>query len=254
MAFAWSLGINGFEVQDADTGAPPGRLGLAFYLPPDTDQTMLETQAVQALGPTIELQWSLWDPPSVHSPAVPLGRNFRVLAADAKAPKQGRRTPLFLDTQGAWGDGRHGSTRAAVRLLEDHHLHNKSVLDWGCGSGALCLIAGFAGAKPLWAIDTDALARNATQAAADRAALQVHVAAEPPSHLQFDLVIANLPALDLLPLFPALAAAVSPGGSLLLSGAPTKAWPQLLRALPTWHTEARARSGTWGACLLRNPQ
>jgi ribosomal protein L11 methyltransferase len=67
---------------------------------------------------------------------------------------------VVIDPGRAFGTGAHGSTRAALTLLQE--LEPTAALDVGCGSGVLSIAAGRLGFGPLAACDLDPLAVDAT--------------------------------------------------------------------------------------------
>ena len=68
---------------------------------------------------------------------------------------------VVIDPGHAFGTGAHGSTRAALRLLQT--LEPGPALDLGCGSGVLSIAALRLGFGPLRAFDLDPLAVDATR-------------------------------------------------------------------------------------------
>jgi ribosomal protein L11 methyltransferase len=70
-------------------------------------------------------------------------------------------TAVVIDPGRAFGTGAHGSTRAALALLQE--LEPGPALDLGCGSGVLSIAAARLGFGPLQAFDVDPLAVQATQ-------------------------------------------------------------------------------------------
>jgi ribosomal protein L11 methyltransferase len=83
----------------------------------------------------------LWIGPSWHEPP-----------ADAIA--------IVLDPGRAFGTGAHPTTRLCVELLLE--LEPSSVVDLGCGSGVLAIVAAKLGFAPVIALDADANAVTAT--------------------------------------------------------------------------------------------
>jgi ribosomal protein L11 methyltransferase len=71
---------------------------------------------------------------------------------------------VVIDPGRAFGTGGHGSTRAALELLQ--RLDPQPALDLGCGSGVLAIAAAKLGFSPLWCFDRDPLA---VEAAAENA-------------------------------------------------------------------------------------
>ena len=93
------------------------------------------------------------------------------------------------------------------------------MLDYGCGSGILAIVAGKLGAGEIAATDIDPLALETTVANAADNGVVLNVAAPeslPPG--TFDLVLANILAGPLIALEPLLAARTRPGGRIVLSG------------------------------------
>ncbi len=68
---------------------------------------------------------------------------------------QGNEVVLSLDPESAFGSGEHGSTRAAMTLLERHLKPGDRVLDYGSGSGILSIAAALLGASTAIGIEVD---------------------------------------------------------------------------------------------------
>jgi ribosomal protein L11 methyltransferase len=124
-----------------------------------------------------------------------------------------------IDPGLAFGTGSHPTTRLVLGFLERFVREGERVLDYGCGSGILALAAAKLGAGPIDAVDIDPQAVEVTRAnaRANGVALRPSLpeALEPGS---YDLVVANILALPLIELAPALSARTRPGGRLALSG------------------------------------
>ena len=73
------------------------------------------------------------------------------------------KTVLVIKPGKAFGTGLHESTQLALKLLEEENLEGKRVLDVGCGSGILSILAAKRGAKEILAIDRDSLAVEETE-------------------------------------------------------------------------------------------
>jgi ribosomal protein L11 methyltransferase len=73
---------------------------------------------------------------------------------------------IVIDPGRAFGTGGHGSTRAALELLQQ--LAPGPALDLGCGSGVLAIAAAKLGFGPLRCFDRDPLAVGATAENAER--------------------------------------------------------------------------------------
>ncbi len=148
------------------------------------------------------------------------GPRLWVCPWDAPAPPDSGAVVVRLDPGLAFGTGTHPTTALCLEALAGLDLAGKSLLDYGCGSGILCIAALKLGADRAPAVDIDpqALMATADNAArngvADRLRTAATTVAPPPS----DCVVANILAGTLVDLAPLLAAACRRGGTLLLSG------------------------------------
>ena len=100
---------------------------------------------------------------------------------------------VVIDPGQAFGTGAHPTTRLCVELLMG--LEQGSVLDVGCGSGVLAIAAAKLGFGPVFAVDTDPAAIEATErnAAANGVELDVRPADARSDRLRaVDIVLANL--------------------------------------------------------------
>lgn len=132
---------------------------------------------------------------------------------------------LVLDPEMAFGSGEHGSTRAALRLLERSLPNAATVLDLGSGSGILAIAAALLGAN--WAtgveLDDEAVAiaeRNAHRnAVADRVRfLAGDAGLLAPLLAPVDLVVSNILRTVNTALLAPIHAALRPGGFAIFSG------------------------------------
>jgi len=108
-------------------------------------------------------------------------------------------TPIVIEPARAFGTGAHPTTQLCIELLLD--LEPGSVVDLGCGSGVLSIVAAKLGFAPVLALDSDEHAVEAarTNAAANGVAVEARVADVLTSRLSAaDLALANItrPALE----------------------------------------------------------
>lgn len=87
-------------------------------------------------------------------------RPFRVgrvviLPAGREAPLRSNDVVLRLNPGGAFGTGRHGSTRGCLKALQRQLVPGQRLIDAGCGSGILAVAAALLGAEEVTAFDTD---------------------------------------------------------------------------------------------------
>ena len=137
------------------------------------------------------------------------------------------RAVLCIPGEMAFGTGDHATTATCLRLLADYAaaLNEKawSLLDLGCGTGILALAAAKLGAQPVGGFDYDPAAvrvanRNARlNGARGLRFTRDDVTTWKPSR-RYDVVTANI-FFDVLALsFPRIAAAMKPGGMVIVSG------------------------------------
>jgi ribosomal protein L11 methyltransferase len=128
---------------------------------------------------------------------------------------------LTLDPGLAFGTGTHPTTALCLEWLASHNLTDKTVIDYGCGSGILAVAAILLGAKVAHAVDIDPQAITATQSNALKNNVQDKIKCYLPEQftpLQADIVLANILAKPLIDMSEQICALLVSGGQLVLSG------------------------------------
>ena len=69
---------------------------------------------------------------------------------------------IVIDPKMAFGTGHHETTSMMMDLMLDAGLENKKMLDMGCGTGILAILASKLGAKDITAIDFDPICYEST--------------------------------------------------------------------------------------------
>lgn len=138
---------------------------------------------------------------------------------------------LILDPGLAFGTGTHPTTSLCLNWLDQADLNNKTVIDYGCGSGILALAALKLGAAKVHAVDIDAQALQATQNNAFVNAIdprQLSIGLPQTLQAPADLMIANIllaPLIDLRRKFREL---LNDTGILIVSGILDEQAPSLI--------------------------
>jgi len=152
-----------------------------------------------------------------------IGKNIWVVPSWHEAPDPDALI-LELDPGLAFGTGSHPTTRLCMEWLEAHPAPGKTVLDYGCGSGILAMVAKKVGAGEVVGVDIDP---QAIESAADNAQrnhceieyfLPDTFAQSAHAEQKFDIVVANILSSPLKLMAPMLSGRVAPGGALILSG------------------------------------
>lgn len=131
---------------------------------------------------------------------------------------------IFIEARNAFGTGTHQTTRMILRRLLGMDLTGKSVLDCGCGTGILGIVASRLGANRVFGYDIDEWSsENAKHNAALNGVDNLDVLLGDASVLdgvkeEFDVVIANINRNILLNDMTAFRSHLKTGGRLILSG------------------------------------
>ena len=130
---------------------------------------------------------------------------------------------IIINPQMAFGTGHHQTTRLIISYLLDINLQEKTVLDMGCGTSILAILASMRGAKQLTAIDIDEWCVNNS---IDNLELN-HIdnikvfqgdASSLASEGPFDIIIANINRNILLADMQHYVARMNQGGEIYFSG------------------------------------
>ena len=150
-----------------------------------------------------------------------IGQNIWVVPSWHEAPDPNALI-LELDPGLAFGTGSHPTTRLCMEWLEAHPPIGKHVLDYGCGSGILALVARKLLAASVMGVDIDPQAIIAAKSNALRNHCDIDYHLPDDFHSQanrtFDIVVANILSSPLKLMAQMLCGRVAPGGWLVLSG------------------------------------
>ncbi len=209
---------------------------LVTHFPPPSDVsawlTSLRGDLMVATGRSVDLRWH-WQPHEEWAEYWKRGlkptrvsRRITVAPTWDVPPKPDGGVLIVLDPGIAFGTARHASTRCALRLLDTVVRPGDCIADVGTGSGILAIAAAKLGAARVAAADNDPFA---CAAARDNVGVNqvddvvgVHVREVSSEWLgerhPLDGVAANIEDGVLTSLLPGFAAALAPGGWLMVSG------------------------------------
>jgi ribosomal protein L11 methyltransferase len=204
----------------------------------DVDATPADTWREHAVP--IEVAVDLVIRPAWHEP---LGRTEVVEVA--------------IEPGAAFGLGDHPTTRLSAAAVWAAVGVGDRVLDVGCGTGVLAIVAVLAGAEHAVGVDIAEAAVPATldNAARNGVAERVSVSTTPLEHLegQYDVVVANILAPALIALADDLRRVVAPTGLLIISGILADRHDHVLAALAPMTAVRTTILDGWAAVELHHP-
>ena len=173
-----------------------------------------------------------------HWPPMQFGPKFWVCPREKRAEiTDAEATVLLLDPGLAFGTGTHPSTALCLEWLATADLRDKTVLDFGCGSGILAIAALLLGAKSAVCVDIDPQALTATLDNATVNGVADRIQMCLPSDFEaraFDVVLANILANPLIQLAPLLAQCSKLGGSITMAGLLERQADEVRSAYAPW--------------------
>lgn len=130
---------------------------------------------------------------------------------------------IRIDPRMSFGTGHHQTTSQMISRLLEADLTGKEVLDMGCGTSILAILARMRGAHHCWGIDIDEwCVENSRENIAlnhlDGIDVTLGTAETLATMPQFDLIIANINRNILLQDMPAYVSVLRPGGQIFMSG------------------------------------
>lgn len=129
---------------------------------------------------------------------------------------------IVIDPKMAFGTGHHETTSMMMDLMLDTDLQDKKILDMGCGTGILAILASKLGAKEVIAIDYDpvcfesTLENSVSNGISNLRAICGSKEVIPDE--QFDVILANINRNILTDQMARYAEALKPGGEIYFSG------------------------------------
>lgn len=156
-------------------------------------------------------------------------KNFNPIIVDdicsVRAPfhkKPQTKYDIVIEPKMSFGTGHHETTHMMIQHILKNDFKDKSVLDMGCGTGILAILAEMKGAKPIDAIDYDNWCYLNSLENVERNACKHITVLEGDANLlknrSYDIIIANINRNILLNDINTYASCLYKNGSLFLSG------------------------------------
>ncbi len=155
---------------------------------------------------------------------------------------------IIITPKMSFGTGHHGTTYSVMQLMRGIDFANKSVFDFGTGTGLLAILAHKLGAVDILAVDNDDWCiENASEniVVNNTQSIEIHKADNAKLNKKFNIIIANINKNIILDNLAFLAEATVPGGVVLLSGLLVEDEPEIesaCAALGWKHQETRTRN------------
>jgi ribosomal protein L11 methyltransferase len=221
---AWLVARTGHAVEERDDGT------LVTFAPDEARAEALVAQLGREIDPSAETQRRLLEPVDWTTrwrDGLGPRRFGRLTVVPSWVPEAANpdQSTVILDPESAFGSGEHGSTRAALVLLEQLLQPGQLVLDLGSGSGILAIAAVKLGAVRAIGIETDPEANRVGLRNADRNGvagsvefLEGDAGALAPLVGPADLILSNILRTANTALLPSITRALQPGGLAIFSG------------------------------------
>lgn len=202
--------------------------GLNAYAPASVEAHEIETQLAD-LQSQFDFSWEkelipgqnwneLWE--SNFQPVI-VG-DFCAVRADFHQPIPGVKWELVINPKMAFGTGHHETTWQCIAAIEHLPIPGAKVLDYGCGTGILAILASKQGASEVEAVDIEIesylnTVENSLANGANNIVTR-HGTLETVQGHDFDGILANINRHVILDSLPSLAKLLKPKGWLLISG------------------------------------
>ncbi|WP_176112911.1 50S ribosomal protein L11 methyltransferase [Sediminibacterium ginsengisoli] len=163
---------------------------------------------------------------------------------------------IVITPKMSFGTGHHATTHMVMQLMRDIDFSGKQVFDFGTGTGILAILAEKLGAGEVLATDNDDWCiENATENSMinNCGRITIKKVTDGKESGPFDIIIANINKNIILDNIAYLAAAVQPGGTVLLSGLLEQDEADILEAAGKhqWQHQITISRNGWIACSFK---
>ncbi len=177
--------------------------------------------------------------------------DFVGVRANFHAPFNGKvEHDIIITPKMSFGTGHHGTTYSVMQLMRGIDFTNKSVFDFGTGTGLLAILAHKLGASYVLGVDNDDWCiENASENISVNHAqsIEIHKVDNAKLNKKFNIIVANINKNIILDNLAFLAEATMPGGVVLLSGLLVEDAPEIEAACAAlgWKHQATRTRNNW---------
>lgn len=220
VALLGGYGCTGFEEDDAALKAYiPEHIFYHLNLSAILDEIPLLRSITFTHQKLLPTNWNiLWE--SNFTPVIIAEKLY--VRATFHPPRPDLPIELVINPKMSFGTGHHATTYMMAETMLQLSFQNKIVLDWGCGTGILAIIASKLGAAAVWALDESEWAyQNCLENCNLNKVHNIFVVHGNDHNLPnrpFDIILANIGKEIIASNMSALAKRLIPGGILCISG------------------------------------
>ncbi|HEX6848247.1 MAG TPA: 50S ribosomal protein L11 methyltransferase [Chitinophagaceae bacterium] len=147
--------------------------------------------------------------------------DYVAVRADFHKPITHTAFEIVITPKMSFGTGHHATTSMMIELMKDIDFNEKSILDFGTGTGILAILAEKKGAKKIVAIDNDDWSiANAKENFKKNNCKKIILrqASDATVEMKFDIILANINKNVIVENLVSLTAQLNENGRILLSG------------------------------------
>jgi ribosomal protein L11 methyltransferase len=162
---------------------------------------------------------------------------------------------IVIDPKQAFGTGHHETTYMMLEAMRNMRFEGKRVLDLGCGTGILAILAAKMGAQDITAIDieTESVENAKENLALNGVDVNVMLGStEVVEGQTFDIILANINRNAIMFLMEDIASLMSAGGSVVFSGFLEHNYDEVMEKADSLGLELmnRMQKGEWECLVL----
>lgn len=233
LTMAGAVGVTYVDAKDSPIYEPkPGEMPLWNHIKLIglfDDKSMLENASKQLVQkyPALQqqktkLKEQVWERVWMdHFKPIQFGINSWVIPDGFDVIDEGA-VNLLLDPGLAFGTGTHETTSLCLQWLDRHDVKGKKLVDFGCGSGILAVMALLHGARQVICVDIDEQAIQATWQNAKKNGVEDGIVVVNPENVESinnqDGILANILAEPLMMFCEDFKKMLKPNGFFVLSG------------------------------------
>ncbi len=182
--------------------------------------------------------------------------DFCAVRADFHQEIPSVRYEILINPKMAFGTGHHETTRMMLRAMKDINFNQKKVLDYGCGTGVLAILADKMGATQIEAVDIEAPSFENTvdnfEINGVKDAVVFLGTLDEISSNDFDIILANINRNVILNSLSPLKSKLKQNGKLLISGFLLEDEKRMLEAVTSsgFSVKYRLNEGAWLCMVL----